>query len=105
MEGSELEPVVVTGEVVARIAELPDWPVIGDVMTNADYSCRTDIAERLRAGGAVGAHAARDFHGLVWFFNGLWYERVAVRGRAVASYQADDLKTLMVTVNGVHGWA
>lgn len=76
-----------------------------DVMTNLGHKVDESVAAGLRGGGAFAQHAAEKFHGLVWFDDGRWHERVSVHHEPVGCYSADTLQELMKTVNDEHGWA
>jgi hypothetical protein len=82
-----------------------DWPYVGTVITNLDHSVNKGLAELLSRGGCFGAHAALDHHGLVWYADGRWHERVSVYKVPRAVYSAETLEELAKTVNDEYGWA
>ncbi len=97
------------GEVVEVLDPPEGWGYItATVMTNADWSCNTIVAGLLEEPSALGScwaqHVSLRFHGKVWPQDGMWYEQVWVHHQAVATYSADNLKDLMITVNNRHGW-
>lgn len=81
------------------------WLAFVPVITNmCGGSIDEVLAEDLKRGGKYAEHSALTFNGLVWYADGRWHERVAVRGKPVGSYSADTLHQLQKIVNDNHGW-
>lgn len=93
----------------AALLALPaGWVFVGwtlDVMTNCDRAVDDDVVAQLRRGGCYAAHSALNFHGLVWFDDGRWHERVSVDNEPRASFSADTVEELFMVVNEAFGWA
>jgi hypothetical protein len=84
----------------------PDgWPLLfPDVTSNYDGAIDEGVARRLQEGGCCSPHAALNFHGIVWFEDGRWHERVSVHHVAQAVLSAGSLEDLRDTVNNEFGW-
>ncbi len=69
-------------------------------MTNFDGSIDDGFAEALQAQPAkvFGRHAAWDFNGLVYFYDGEFHEEVWVYGSLIQTISADSLPELMEAV-------
>lgn len=93
---------------------LPDivWPPDGFVyldgvmplVSNYDHAINGAVALAVRAGGCFARHAARNFHGLVWFDGGRLYETVSVENVARATFAAHTFEELFKIVNDEFGW-
>lgn len=79
---------------------------IGHVMSNFDCEIEDWAADKLMADPArvCGGHAGWNFHGRVWFSDGLFHEEVWCYGTPREVISAPTLRELMEAVNNQYGW-
>lgn len=91
----------------ADIRKPPDDFVLAhedNQITNFDHTVSYGLEDLLRSGKIYCYHTAWEFHGDVWFEDGLFHERVNRYHVAVAHHEAPTLQELMQIVNDEHGW-
>jgi hypothetical protein len=76
----------------------------GPGMTNFLHQIDAGIADRLKAEKIFCRHAGRDFHGDVWFRDGVFHESVYVFHEFMEHLTAPTMGELMIKVNDRYGW-
>ncbi len=90
--------------------ELTPRPLLEDVIrtvySNLVHSFDDEAVELLKRGALpCAAHTAWDFHGTIWFEDGVWKEQVWTRRYPSAQYESKHLPSLVEHVLERHGRA
>jgi len=76
-----------------------------NTMSNFDHSIPNGMEDRLRkhAGERIGEHAGYNFHGVVWYDDGMFHEMVFQYHNPMEVFSAHTLRELMSLVNDSYG--
>jgi hypothetical protein len=76
---------------------------LGTVYSNFDHVLEKAIAEKLALGGSRASHAAWDFNGIVWFEDGVWFEKINRYQHHETTLEGATLEEVLSEANGRFG--
>lgn len=77
---------------------------IDEVMSNFDHCINNEVAEQLKAGDCFAGYAAWDFHGDVWYENGIYHCEIWRYHVHIDTISNEDLKEIMNEASDKYGW-